>query len=110
MTSPSRVVDPGAGKAHLTEMNMQSRISSKGQVVIPKEIRDRLRLEPGTPLEIIETADSVTFRRASPVQKLTFEEATDRMRARVKYTGPRYTVQEENEAIEEMFRTSDRFE
>jgi AbrB family looped-hinge helix DNA binding protein len=101
-------IDGAIGKTYLTDMNMQSRISSKGQVVIPKDIRDRLRLEPGTPLEIIETADSVTFRRASPVQKLTFEEATARIRARVKYTGPRYTAQEDKEAIDEMFRTSDR--
>jgi AbrB family looped-hinge helix DNA binding protein len=90
-------------------MNMQSRISSKGQVVIPKDIRDRLRLEPGTPLDIIETADSVTFRRASPVQKLSFEEATARIRARVNYTGPRYTDEEQRAAIDEMFRTSDRY-
>lgn len=90
-------------------MNMRSRISSKGQVVIPKDIRDRLRLEPGTPLEIIETADSVTFRRASPVQKLSFEAATARIRARVKYTGPRYTDEQQREAIDEMFRTSDRY-
>lgn len=100
-------IDRTRGKAHLTGMNMQSRISSKGQVVIPKDIRDRLRLEPGTPLEIIETADSVTFRRASPVRKLTFEEATARIRERIKYTGPRYSDQEQREAIDEMFRTSD---
>ena len=105
----TRPIDWVGGKTYLTSMNMQSRISSKGQVVIPKDIRDRLRLEPGTPLEIIETADSVTFRRASPVQKLTFDEAAARMRARVKYTGPRYTAEEDNEAIAEMFRTSDRY-
>ncbi|WP_293884052.1 AbrB/MazE/SpoVT family DNA-binding domain-containing protein [Sphingomonas sp.] len=102
-------IDGMRGKTHFTVMDMQSRISSKGQVVIPKDIRDRLRLETGTPLEIIETADSVTFRRASPTQKLTFEEATARIRERVKYAGPRYSAQEDKDAIDEMFRTSDRY-
>lgn len=105
MPSP---IDWMRGKTYLTPMNMQSRISSKGQVVIPKDIRDRLRLEPGTPLEIIETADSVTFRRVSPIQKLTFDEATARIRERINFTGPRYTDEEQREAIDEMFRTNER--
>jgi AbrB family looped-hinge helix DNA binding protein len=90
-------------------MNMQTRVSSKGQVVIPKDVRDRLRLKVGTALDIIETADSVTFRRASPVQKLDFEEGLARVRTAVRYSGPRYSPEEEREAIDEMFRAAKRF-
>jgi AbrB family looped-hinge helix DNA binding protein len=90
-------------------MNMRTRVSSKGQVVIPKGVRDRLRFKVGTALDIIETADSVTFRRASPVEKLDFEEGLARVRAAVRYSGPRYSVEEEREAIDEMFRAAKRF-
>ncbi|MBI5478817.1 MAG: AbrB/MazE/SpoVT family DNA-binding domain-containing protein [Deltaproteobacteria bacterium] len=38
-------------------MKAATRITSKGQVVIPKRIRDRLRWRPGTRLEVDELHD-----------------------------------------------------
>ena len=32
---------------------MKSRISSKGQVTVPREVRERLGLEPGTPVVFV---------------------------------------------------------
>ncbi len=43
-------------------MTVHTRISSKGQVVIPKRIRDRLGLRPGTDLEIVEQGRNLLLR------------------------------------------------
>ncbi len=37
-------------------------LSSKGQVVIPKEIRDELHWEAGTELTLVSTASGVTLK------------------------------------------------
>jgi AbrB family looped-hinge helix DNA binding protein len=39
-------------------------ITRKGQTTIPKEIRERYKLVVGTKLEVIDTGDGVTFRKA----------------------------------------------
>jgi AbrB family looped-hinge helix DNA binding protein len=39
-------------------------LSSKGQVVIPKEIRDELRWEAGTELTLVSSASGVTLKAA----------------------------------------------
>ena len=46
---------------------MRSRLSSKGQVTIPKEVRESLGLEPGdhVTFELI-TGDAVILRRVEP--------------------------------------------
>jgi AbrB family looped-hinge helix DNA binding protein len=38
------------------------KLSSKGQVVIPKEVRDALHWEPGTELIIVPTSDGVVLK------------------------------------------------
>ena len=47
-------------------------IDKAGRVVIPKEIRDELRLEPGETLAVATEGDSITLRllrASSPLQK-----------------------------------------
>ncbi|HEY3353757.1 MAG TPA: AbrB/MazE/SpoVT family DNA-binding domain-containing protein [Polyangia bacterium] len=47
-------------------MRASTKLRSKGQVVIPKAIRDRLRWRPGTRLNVEETPDgAVRLTRAS---------------------------------------------
>ncbi|MCG6114638.1 MAG: AbrB/MazE/SpoVT family DNA-binding domain-containing protein [Mesorhizobium sp.] len=53
------------------------RVTSKGQVTIPKHIRDRLGIEPGSEVEFVETDEVVVLEKrdelpASPIA--SFEE------------------------------------
>ena len=56
-------------------MNARAKLSVKGQVVIPKDVRDLLKWKSGIDLEVIQRGDSVTLR---PVRKqfprITLEE------------------------------------
>lgn len=87
-------------------MSVETRISSKGQVVIPKDVRDRLRWAPGTPLEVVETPGGVTIRAKRPSKTLTVEEALARIHARTApfLKGPPSSDEDWNQAIDRMFR------
>ncbi len=43
-----------------------TRLSSKGQVVIPEEIRKRLRLDPGTKFVVIGDGDAIVLKAIKP--------------------------------------------
>lgn len=42
------------------------RVTSKGQVTIPKHIRQRTGIRPGTEVEFVERKDEVVLRKAGP--------------------------------------------
>jgi AbrB family looped-hinge helix DNA binding protein len=44
-----------------------TKVSDKGQVVIPKEVRDRLQMGPGTKLIVVATDDAVVLQRIETV-------------------------------------------
>ena len=70
-------------------MGVEIKISSKGQVVIPKELRDRLGWPQGSRLEAIETGDGVLLRKPREERgKLTVEEATAQLRKIYQHKGP----------------------
>lgn len=74
----------------------RTRLSTKGQVVVPKEIRRRRGWEPGAELTIEETEDGVLLRRVPLVPPTRIEDVAGclhrpDMRAR--------TIEEMNEAI-----------
>jgi AbrB family looped-hinge helix DNA binding protein len=46
-----------------------TRLSSKGQIVIPEEIRERLNLEAGTQFVVVGEGDAVILRVISPPSK-----------------------------------------
>ncbi len=77
-------------------MNAQTKLSAKGQVVIPKDVRDRLHWVEGTPLNLIESGGSVTLlaaksrlRPAKPVARTT----TADILAGPKWGGPPMSVE-----------------
>ena len=49
----------------------RTRISSKGQIVIPKQIRDRHRWRPGTELAVIDVAGGVRIEALQRGKTLT---------------------------------------
>ena len=81
---------------------MTTRLSTKGQLVIPKEIRERHRWEPGIELEIEDRGDHIEVRLATEDFP---ETGLEELIGCVGYEGPAYTVEEMNAAIAEAART-----
>lgn len=86
-------------------MGARTKLSAKGQVMIPKDVRDRLGWAPGTTLEVTEApGGGIGVRKAGPDKPLSFEEATARLRAAADYRGPSFTEDEWRESIDGMLR------
>jgi AbrB family looped-hinge helix DNA binding protein len=78
----------------------KTRLSSKGQVIIPKVVRDRQGWQPGDELEVEDRGDLVVLRRPKPFPPTTFEE----VRGCLKHDGPPATIKEMDEAVAEHIR------
>lgn len=74
----------------------KTRLSSKGQVIIPKAVRERHGWAPGTELEVEDQGDVVVLRPARLFPPTTFED----VRGCVKYDGPPLTIEEMHQAID----------
>lgn len=81
-------IDLAAGKTYLTGMTAQTRLSAKGQVVIPKDVRDRLGLVEGTVFDVVETGDGVILRRPSERATISVEEAVRQLKKIYQHKGP----------------------
>lgn len=68
-------------------MNAFTKLSDKGQVVVPKASRDRLGWQPGVELEVIESADSVTLRPRRGAGTLKVNDAVSRLRGMYRHEG-----------------------
>ena len=74
-------------------------VSTKGQVILPKPIRDARNWGPGTRLEVVETPDGVLLK---PVRQRALPPTTiDEVLGMLKYEGPPITIEEMDEAIAE---------
>ena len=82
-------------------MNMLTRVSGKGQVVVPKAVRDRQGWSTGTDLEVVETENGVLLRPSRSGRKLTVGEAVARFRQLYSHEGPPVSLDEMDEAIAE---------
>ena len=75
-------------------------VSTKGQVVLPKAIRDRRRWAAGTQLAIEDRPDGVLLKPVKEQKRHTLDD----LAGIVKYKGPPRSVDEMNAAIESEFR------
>jgi len=81
----------------------RTRLSSKGQLIIPKDIRDRRGWKAGTELEILDQGDVLVLRRAeTPFARTTFEE----VRGCLRYDGPPIALEDFDEGIARHVRDS----
>jgi AbrB family looped-hinge helix DNA binding protein len=84
-------------------MNAQTIVSAKGQVVIPKQVRERLHLAPGDRLEVVERHDGVLLRKPSERSDESFDAITARIRGRVRHVGPPLEIEDMDAAIGTMW-------
>ena len=69
-----------------------TKVSDKGQVVIPKEIRDKLNFAEGSKLIVIATEDAVILQRIESVAgKVRIREILERIKAVTERLGFRQT-------------------
>ena len=73
-------------------MNAFTRMSKKGQVVVPAETRQRLGWDAGLDLEVIEHDDAVTLRRSRPAKTLSPQQAVAEFRKLYQHHGPPVTL------------------
>jgi len=72
-----------------------TRLTTKGQIVIPKAVRDANYWEPGQRLVLEERPDGVLLRPSSPFQQTSLTEVVGCL----KYAGPAKSVEEADAAI-----------
>ena len=64
-----------------------TRLSSKGQVVIPEEVRKRLGLEAGVQFVVVGEGDVVILKVITPPSKKEFSELLSRVRRQARKAG-----------------------
>ena len=73
----------------------RTKLSSKGQVILPKAIRDARRWRPGTEFIVEDAGDGVLLRPAKPFKTGTLDEVVEGLR----YEGKAKTLKEMDAAI-----------
>lgn len=64
-----------------------TKMSSKGQVVIPEDIRKRLRLKPGSRFVVVGDRDVVILKEITPPSMDEFDELIAEARRRARQSG-----------------------
>jgi AbrB family looped-hinge helix DNA binding protein len=74
-------------------------LSSKGQVIIPKAMREARHWQAGTRLEVTDTAEGVLLKPVQAQNKAALPQGLAAIRSRIAYTGPTRSIQEMNQAV-----------
>lgn len=86
-------------------MNARTTMSGKGQVVIPKDVRDALGFVAGQKLDVIPSGDGVFLRPVARKSGRSAEEIFARLRdIAPPWEGPPATVEDMDRAIDAMMR------
>lgn len=72
-----------------------TRLSSKGQIILPKSVRDSHRWRPGTEFVVEDLPDGVMLRALKPFAPSRLEDVAGSLR----YTGKAKTLAQMDEAI-----------
>jgi len=80
---------------------LTTKLSSKGQVIIPKEIRTRHHWDPGQKLQAIDTDEGILLRPASPFPETTLKEVASCL----SYKGKAKTLEEMEMAVKKGARS-----
>lgn len=83
-------------------VNMHTKLSSKGQIAIPKELRDRMGLRAGASFEIVEQGKNLILKAATPAKEPIDWETFRRLVPA--YDGPPKTIEEISRVSEEALR------
>jgi AbrB family looped-hinge helix DNA binding protein len=78
----------------------RTRLSSKGQVVLPREIRDRLGWPTGTELDVESEGEAVVLRLRPPRCRTSLEEVI----GCIPYDGPPVTLAEMDVSVDQAAR------
>jgi AbrB family looped-hinge helix DNA binding protein len=81
-----------------------TKLSSKGQVIIPKSLRTRHHWEPGQELQAIDTDDGVLLTPASPFPETSLQEVASCL----PFSGRPRSIEEMEEAIKKGARSMKR--
>ncbi len=74
-------------------------LSSKGQVIIPKALRDAHRWHTGTRLQVVETADGILLKPLESANKMALPAGLAAIRQRIAYKGRALSIDEMNAAV-----------
>lgn len=77
-----------------------TRVSTKGQVVLPKSVRDARNWRSGTELEVVPHPEGVLLRTPTPAKRYTLDD----LYGFLKYDGPPVSIEDMNIGVDEMFR------
>jgi AbrB family looped-hinge helix DNA binding protein len=72
-----------------------TKLSSKGQIVLPRSIRNARNLQPGTEFSVEETAEGILLRPLKPFARTS----TDQVFGSLRYAGKAKTVAQMHEAV-----------
>ncbi len=90
-------------------MNVTTKLSAKGQIVIPKDVRDRMGLEIGDAFEVYERGDELVLRRGCGTGNgLTAAQALREIQKVFVYSGPRISEEEMNKVLRQKAWENDR--
>lgn len=85
-------------------MNVRAKISSKGQLVLPKAVRDAHGLGPGSEVDVESVGETIVLkprvRKSSGERVYTLDEVAGML----KYDGPPVSVRDMDRAVEDEFR------
>jgi AbrB family looped-hinge helix DNA binding protein len=87
-------------------MNAHTRISSKGQVVIPSAVRKEMKLPVGAGFEVVRQNDDILLRRDRKKEGTSMDDLMAQLAAIRKPLGPfkKYTTKEISSVPEEALR------